>query len=225
MNHEATLRQLDELISSRTILNHPFYQAWEQGKLTRDQLSTYAKNYYPHVASFPGYLRAAIDAASDGSVRAELERNLADELSNPAPHNELWLNFAEGLGLDRQDTAARPATPATVQTVATFQRLMHGTSEGALTALYAYESQQPEVSRKKLEGLQKFYGVTSTKGLSYFEVHAEKDVEHREGERRALARCLRNGASPDAVLKSAQDALQAYWGLLDGICEEAGIHC
>ena len=223
MNHGETLRQLDQLIQSRSILGHPFYQAWQRGELSRTQLATYATSYYPHVASFPDYLRAAVATTGDANVRSELERNLSDELCNPAPHHELWLDFAKGLGLDKETVTASVPTASTNRTVESFRRLSAGETAGALSALYAYESQQPAVAKTKMEGLRKFYGLSEPKTLAYFEVHAEKDVEHSEGERQAMLRCLANGASPATILDSAGNALDAYWKLLDGICEEAGI--
>jgi len=223
MNPQGTLDRLDQLIQSRSILCHPFYVAWQRGELTADQLATYAQVYYPHVASFPRYLEAAIDSADDPVIRAELERNLADERMVPKAHNELWLDFAEGLGLDRAKVATTAWHPAAEAIVHAFGRLTGDGSAGALAALYAYESQQPEVSQEKMAGLRRDYGVENPKGLAYFEVHAEADIHHREGERRALLRCLEDGASAQAVLESAGEALEAYWGLLDGVCAEAGI--
>lgn len=223
MKPQDVIRQIDDLISSRSILGHPFYQAWRNGALTRDQLATYAAVYYPHVAAFPAYLETAVAGAADPVVRAELERNLRDERQNPKAHNELWLDFAGAMGADRgavERAAPRPAARAAVDT---FNALaQRGTAE-ALAALYAYESQQPEVSREKADGLRSRYGVTAPDALAYFTVHAETDLEHRAGERAALERCLTQGASPDAVLASAGAALDAYWGLLDGVCDEAAV--
>lgn len=221
MEPNAVLDELDELIRSRSILDHPFYQAWSAGELTRQQLATYARIYYPHVAAFPGHLESAIDAASDAEIRAELESNLSDELNEPKPHPELWLDFCEGLGLEREAVVA--GEDRKLDAVETFERLTRGSTAGALAALYAYESQQPEVSTAKAEGLVRFYGVDDPGTLAYFEVHAEADVEHREGERRALGRCLETGASRDEVLAAASEALDAYRGLLDRVCEEARI--
>ena len=223
MNPQETLSQLDQLIQSRSILCHPFYVAWQRGELTREQLATYAQVYYPHVAAFPGYLQAAIEATGDPGVRQELERNLADEIANPKPHPELWLDFAAGLGLDPATVVGAEARPAAIQMVSTFDRLTRGDSAAALAALYAYESQQPEVSRQKIEGLRLHYGVDSPETLAYFEVHAEADIQHRDGERQAILRCLAAGASAKVALESAGQALEVYWELLDGICEEAGI--
>ena len=221
--HSDVLSQLDQQIRSRTILDHPFYRAWQRGELTREQLQTYARVYFPHVEAFPAYLKAAVARAIDPTVRAELERNLADELGHPKPHRELWLDFAEELGLNRRDVAGEAPHPSTSEVVGAFARLAADSTPAALAALYAYESQQPEVSREKIQGLREHYGIQSAKALAYFEVHSTIDTEHREGERQALERCLEAGPCAEAITRGAEAGLSAYWQLLDGICTEAGI--
>ena len=72
MRTEETLRALDELIRERSILQHAFYRAWQRGELTRSQLATYSRVYYPHVAAFPNYLENAISCAEDLSTRRTL---------------------------------------------------------------------------------------------------------------------------------------------------------
>ncbi len=223
MRPDETIRCLDELIRSRSILAHPFYRAWQRGELTREQLATYATVYYPHVAAFPGYLKTAIAGAKDSVIRAELAGNLEEELGSPAPHGELWLDFAEEVGADREAIAIAEASRSTMETVEAFRAEAGADTASAVAALYAYESQQPEVAAQKISGLREHYGVTSPRALAYFEVHADADVRHSEGEREALRRCLADGASGERVLESAGRALDAYWGLLDGVCAEAGI--
>lgn len=225
MNSTAVLAELDSLIANRSILDHPFYRAWTEGRLSGDQLATYARYYYPHVAAFPGYLEAAIATSTDPAVRAELEDNLREELSQPKPHAELWLDFARGCGLDAGAVEAAEAAPRAAATVEAFRCLAGRSSAAALAALYAYESQQPEVAATKAAGLAEHYGVADGESLAYFTVHAEADVRHRDGERRALGRCLDQGAAPEEVLGAASAALDAYWNLLDGVCREAGIAC
>lgn len=217
------LRELDELIRERSILQHPFYQAWENGELTREQLATYARIYYPHVRAFPEYLESAIELADNPEIREELADNLADERGNPAPHDELWLAFAAGLGVDRDEVTTATPHAAAQALVNTFQTLADQSLASGLAALYAYESQQPEVSCTKLAGLRDHYGVEDAKTLEYFEVHEAADVRHRQGERDALEACLEAGV-PASILKEAtRQALDAYWGLLDGVCAETGI--
>lgn len=225
MDSAIALRKLDESIRERSILKHPFYQAWERGELTREQLATYAAIYYPHVRAFPRYLQAALRHATDDPVRTELADNLADELGNPAPHDELWLDFAEGVGADRDTVVHAAPRPAAERIVSTFESLAGESLAAGLAALYAYESQQPEVSRTKAEGLRAHYGIDDAATTAYFTVHEAADVRHRQGERDALVACLDAGVPAEAVHAAASRALDAYWGLLDGVCEEAGIRC
>ncbi len=225
MSTHNTLRRLDDLIASRSILRHPFYVQWQQGTLTREQLATYARVYFPHVAAFPRYIAATAQSATDPAVRAALDENLSDELHHPKAHTELWLDFAAGVGADRDVVATAAPQSQAAKVVDRFERLtQRGTAQG-LAALYAYESQQPEVATEKTAGLRRHYGVTDPTALGYFEVHATTDVAHRAAERDALERCLAAGAADQDVLEAASQALDAYWQLLDGVCEEAGITC
>ena len=218
-----TLRDLDDTIQARSILRHPFYQAWEQGVLTRAHLATYARVYYPHVRAFPGYLESAIRHADDPGIRAELTHNLADERADPAPHDELWLDFAEHLGLDRDDVTAADPHPAAAAMVGTYAALTAESLPTGLAALYAYESQQPEVAETKVQGLRAHYGIGAPAALAYFEVHRMADVRHRQGERDALAACLESGTPAEVVTGATERALDAYWRLLDGVSAEIGL--
>ena len=223
MTTDETLRALDDLIRERSILQHPFYRAWQRGELTSDQVATYSRVYYPHVAAFPRYLKNAINCASDSLIRSALEQNLADELTNPAPHPELWLDFAAATGQEGQAVKCAEPVRKTADSIATFDRLTNRDIASGLTALYAYESQQPEVAAEKLRGLRDCYGIHSPQALSYFAVHATADMQHRAAERSAIGRCLDSGTSPDTIMNAAEEALDAYWNLLDGVCEEASL--
>jgi pyrroloquinoline-quinone synthase len=223
MNSARILDDLDRLVARRSILQHPFYQAWSAGRLTREDLATYARAYYPHVAAFPGYLSATADGATDSVVRAELLDNLREELAQPLAHSELWLRFGEAMGADRSTVVDAEPTPETASTTRSFQQLATRSTAAGLAALYAYESQQPEVSKQKAAGLRCHYGVEDERALEYFTVHAEADVRHRKGERDALRRCLDAGATGEEVMDAANQALDAYWRLLDGVCREATI--
>ena len=223
MTTEKTLRALDDLIRERSILQHPFYNAWQRGELTSDQVATYSRVYYPHVAAFPRYLKNAINCASDSGIRSALEQNLDDELTNPAPHPELWLDFAAATGQEKEAVKCAEPVPKIADSMATFDRLTNRDIASGLAALYAYESQQPEVATEKLRGLRDCYGIHSPQALSYFAVHATADMEHRAAERSAIGRCLDSGTSPGTIMDAAEEALDAYWNLLDGVCEEANL--
>jgi len=107
---EATtlLDRLDDLIQSKHLLQHPFYQAWTAGELSMDALRDYAGQYYQHVKAFPTYLSAVHMNCDDLEVRRHLVENLNDEEGKHPTHPELWLQFANGLGLSAIEADDNP---------------------------------------------------------------------------------------------------------------------
>ena len=85
----------------------------------------------------------------------------------------------------------------------------------AVAALYAYESQVPEIATTKIDGLKKFYGVTEPEGLAYFKIHEEADKAHRAAWRGWLEEHAEG--NEEEILKTANEALDALWGALDAV--------
>jgi len=224
MTH-PTLTLIDTQIAGRSVLTHPFYQAWQRGELTQAALADYAGQYYHHVAAFPQYLSALHAHTADASTRRAVLRNLVDEEAGIPNHPELWLRFAAGVGASQAEVLETPAAPETAALVETFRRCCgDGSVAAGIAALYSYESQIPKVAETKIAGLQEFYGVCDDSALAYFRVHQEADVEHSAVERALLAKHLRDADACDAP-QAAQDALNAVWNLLTGVCTRHAIAC
>jgi pyrroloquinoline-quinone synthase len=208
--------EVDQLIEERSLLKHPFYQAWQKGELTLDQLRHYAGQYYQHVLAFPQYVSAAHANCPDQPARQELLENLIEEERGDENHPELWMRFGEALGLGRDAIAGSEAAPETLNLVETFRDLtLRGSFAEAATALYCYESQVPEVAKTKIAGLKQFYGVDDERGLQFFNVHIGADEWHAEVGRGFVERF--GEADPDAVRSAARRSLDALWSFLDGV--------
>ena len=212
------LRRLDEAIEQNKMLNHPFYQTWSMGKLSREALRKYAKQYYHFVQAFPTFLSATHANTPELSVRQELLENLIEEERGEENHPGLWLRFAEALGVKESDARATAMLPETREAVDTLRSITRDRSYLAgVAALYAYESQIPEVAKVKIEGLKKFYGVTDDHSLSFFTVHQEADVYHSAGERKILAENALREEDQKLCYDAARDASRAMLRLLDGV--------
>jgi pyrroloquinoline-quinone synthase len=96
-------QRIDEAVNKHAMLNHPFYQLWNEGKLERETLREYAKQYYAHVKAFPTYVSAVHSRCDDLKVRQLLLENLIEEERGVDNHPELWLRFAESLGVSRDE--------------------------------------------------------------------------------------------------------------------------
>lgn len=217
---------VERRIRERSLLLHPFYKAWQAGKLSMGDLRRYAVMYYPHVAHFPRYVSAVHSRTEDAYVRQMLLENLIEEEHGPENHPELWLRFAESLGVARREVLAAPPGPETKECVDTFVTLTAGPDpiEG-LAALYAYESQIPDVSATKIQGLGEFYGIRDPRGTAFFRAHQEADVWHSQQERQALQKLARTQEARARAARSVERSCEAVWKLLDGVVREQRIPC
>ncbi|MGB3192432.1 MAG: CADD family putative folate metabolism protein [Limnoraphis sp.] len=221
MTEQAFLAQIDEIIDGHHLLKHPFYQLWNEGKLTLEMLQEYATEYYLQVHHFPTYVSATHAACDDLEIRQMLLENLIEEERGSANHPELWLRFAEGLGVDRQAVLERQNLEKTTESVRILKELAR--SENAvkgLAALYAYEAQIPEVSTTKIAGLQNYYGIDSAEAVSFFKVHEQADEVHSQMTRDALVKLCSTEEQQQAAISATQDAVFALNLLLDGIYEQ-----
>ncbi|HKO97981.1 MAG TPA: CADD family putative folate metabolism protein [Pyrinomonadaceae bacterium] len=211
---------LVEAVMEYSMLKHPFYVAWSEGKLTKDVLAEYAKQYYAHVSAFPTYVSGVHSACEDLSIRQELLENLIEEERGDENHPELWMRFAEGLGVDRKDVKAAELLSSTKESVAKLKALTRGGDyrEG-LAALFAYESQIPDVARTKREGLKSFYGIEDERAVSFFRVHEGIDVLHQQVESQILSRECSTVEGQEKAINAATESAKALWMFLDGVYE------
>jgi pyrroloquinoline-quinone synthase len=209
------LEKIDAAIAEKNLLNHPFYQDWQMGKLSREALQLYAMQYYRHVEAFPKHLRV-LAARTDGPVRNVVLENLAEEEDPAGPHPKLWRDFAAALGVNEEDVTTCPSLPGTQALVETFREIVGDRPVAeAVAALYAYESQVPEIATSKIDGLKKFYGIDSPRALAYFAVHEQADKAHRAAWRGWLEEHAH--ADETEILATVNDALNALWGGLDAV--------
>ncbi len=219
------LDKIDNDIAEKHLLKHPFYLAWTRGELTREALMDYARQYYHHVAAFPTYLSAVHAKCDDQETRKQLLDNLIDEEAGSPNHPELWLKFAEGLGVSDVDVRNTQKQPETKNLIDTFRSVCgNGSTTEGLAALYAYESQIPAICESKINGLKKYYGFTNPKHYHYFSVHFDADREHSAAEREMLSGSI-DHRNFESVKRSVNRVLNALWEMLSGVCRRHAIAC
>jgi pyrroloquinoline-quinone synthase len=216
---------IDGQIARRSLLSHPFYEAWTRGELTAEALKDYATQYYRHVEAFPTYLSALHSRTEDATTRRHILQNLIDEEAGSPNHPELWLQFAEAMGASADEVCSAEAWDETRALVKTFRSICRdGSTAEGLAALYSYESQIPAVATSKIDGLRRFHGIDNPQALAYFVVHEQADREHSAVERRLLEEHVSDG-NATAVRDASARVLDALWEMLSGVCRRHGIVC
>jgi len=214
-------KELKEKLDKYHLLNHPFYKSWNEGKLTREIIKDYAEQYYQHVKAFPRYISATHSLCEDLDKRKILLENLQDEEKDGADHPKLWKNFAISIGAKEEEIESVKKEKFTTELIDNFFKNGRSSYAEGLASLYTYERQIPEIAETKIRGLKDHYGVTSKKGLEFFEVHKAADIYHR-----ASCEKLLDGLSKEDQEKAEKSALSTakyLWNFLTGIAVKHNI--
>ncbi len=208
-------QELEAELSAFALLKHPFYQKWTHGELSSDTLQHYACQYSFHVDAFPQYISAAHSVCSDPDARQFLLENLIEEEQGAENHPELWRRFAEATGASRAEIDNTAPIPEAKNLVDVFMGASKKSYHEGLASLYAYEYQVPEIADVKIDGLKRFYGVDSERGLAFFAVHREADRIHRARGRQLLDRL--SPEEQEQAKEAAVESAKALWNFLNAV--------
>jgi pyrroloquinoline-quinone synthase len=211
-------KELNQKLDKYHLLNHPFYKSWNEGKLTREIIKDYAEQYYQHVKAFPRYISATHSLCEDIEKRKILLENLNDEENQNADHPSLWKNFALAMGADEKKIEEVKTEQFTKDMIDNFFKNGRSSYAEGLASLYTYERQIPEIAETKIQGLKKYYGVNSEKGLEFFEAHKEADVYHREECEKLLD--LLSTEEQEKAEVAALSTAKHLWNFLTGIASK-----
>jgi pyrroloquinoline-quinone synthase len=211
------IETLDGIISERSLLKHPFYQAWTEGTLPIEKMREYAKQYFHFEAAFPTFLSAIHCRCESPAIRQSLLENLWDEEYGADNHVALWLRFAEGIGVSEEEVRSSAPNRETQALVDGFKAsCFNGSVAQGLATMYAYESQAPEIASQKIAGLSRNYGIDDERTVSFFRVHQEADLAHSAAEREAVLASVSSEADRLAVEEAVRAAADRLWQFLDG---------
>ena len=208
------VERIDSEIEKRSLLKHPFYQMWSDGKLTVDHLQGYSQEYFQLVKAVPAFVENIASANTDPSISADIEGNMKEE----AEHVEPWARFAGAVGVPSKELVSYSGAAKTNNAVAKMMALAGSTFEEAVAAMYAYEMELPKISRSKIDGLKKFYNMDNADATNYFEIHEEADVRHAQVWRDILASLP--AEKQEKAFAAAVESLAAQNLLLDSVQEK-----
>ncbi len=157
------------------LLDHPFYQSWNEGKVSMEQLSKYAASYAEFIGRMPVYwkrISEAFDVENPDLLR------IADE---ELEHIELWESWTSKIDMASE-------YPRMNQIFEAFDSM---SPSELLGAVHAFEIQQPEVAETKKKGLIEHYGF-SAPDLSYFDEHMHEEEHIKVGKA-----CAEKHADPE----------------------------
>lgn len=205
------IERIDYEIEKHSLLKHVFYQMWSEGKLTINHLQGYSKEYFQLVKVVPKFVENIFNVIADPSLKRAVGQNLKEE----SEHIEPWIMFSTAMGVQRNDLASYKGENETNVAVSTLSQLTERSLEEAVAAMYAYEKELPKISKSKIDGLKKFYGVQSNEATKYLEIHEEVDLRHSEVWKNILKTIPEE--KQECALNAAISSLEAQNKLLDSV--------
>ena len=86
------IKKIHSVISEKSLLKHPFYEAWNCGELPIESMRKYAEQYYHFEKAYPRFLSNVHSRCDDRNVRQLLLENLWDEEHGDYNHRAMWLD-------------------------------------------------------------------------------------------------------------------------------------
>ena len=203
--------QINYEIEKYSLLKHDFYKLWQEGKLTLDHLAGYSKEYFQMVKIIPDLVQNTLKNNEVKKYQNSIQNTLDDELS----HIEPWINFSSSLKIDKDELLNYAAEGLTKQSIDDLLILSQSSFEESVAALYAFEKELPKISETKLEGLNKYYGITDDKSNEYFKIHKEVDIYHSKIWENIIKELPND--KREKILNAAKLSLLAQNRLLDSV--------
>lgn len=213
------IKALEANIRKKHLSKHKFYEMWNEGKVSMDALRGYAQQYFMFVSEFPKLVSRVHSNTPNEADRLLILENLNEEENPKLPHSELWLRFAEGLGIKRNGMDVMPLAETKFLITEMKKLASEDFLEGSASIL-AYESQISEIAKLKMDGLKKHYNMKSKRALEFFRVHGKVDIEHQKTWKKIIGKNAKTKSQKLRVRRALDKSLNAMWIMLDGVYRE-----
>ena len=172
------IKTIDNEISKRSLLHHQFYTLWSEGKLDLNQLRGYSKEYFQLVKAVPELVHNIYNNLENHGVGDNYFKAIKQTQIEESDHIEPWVKFALSLGLEKKELVEYDGNKEVNMAIENLKKMSRSSlGEGAST-MYSFEKELPQISKTKIEGLQKFYGISKDDAIKYFKIHEIADIEH-----------------------------------------------
>jgi pyrroloquinoline-quinone synthase len=218
----ALIRRLER--NGRTLRSHPTIEKIERGELTQAQLRHWATQLFignkGHNANILGLIYAKCD---DFPARKAIVENLIEEELGRVSgvgrsHPELYLEFAQALGISRDELlGARMSTDATAMVhwmywladSKPWYVTLAGISLGS-------ELFNPDAYVRVIDGLKRHYKL-SDDALLFFSVHVKVDKDHGDSSAASIFHAIPESAAAETLwaVETHIELMRRLWADID----------
>jgi pyrroloquinoline quinone (PQQ) biosynthesis protein C len=174
----------DQLIAARDqkhCKNHPFFELWAQGKLSKEQTAFYCTQHFHYVTEYLNWLAYEASQIPPRDVKAFLFENLGDEENPDDRHLDMLKDYVFASGVDRNGVESSIVLSGTDQLQNWGWRMVYQIPwQAAVAGMFiGLESQFLDICKKIVPALHKYYGYKPhAREIRFFEEHVYADEIH-----------------------------------------------
>lgn len=213
----------DQLVATRDkqhSKNHPFFELWAQGKLTKEQMAFYCTQHYHFVGEFLNWLAYQASQIRERDVKNYLFENLGDEENPDDRHLDMLKDFVAACGVKRDSVESSIVLAATEGLQNWGWRMMYQKPwPAALAGMFiGLESQFLDICKKIVPGLHQHYGFKpNAREIRFFEEHIHADEVHGSKGFAIVEKYCNTPELQALALKQVEEATVRRWRYMNDI--------
>jgi len=200
--------------------NHPYFELWAEGKLTREQTALYCIQHYHYVAEYLNWMAYEASQAPYRDVKTYLFENLGDEENPDDRHLDMLTDYVVACGLKRESVEGSVLLPGTEGLQNWGWRLVYQRPwQIALAAMFiGLESQFLDICKKLVPALHKKYGYApGAREIRFFEEHIRADEIHGAKGFTIVEKYCRTPELREQAVRAVEEAAVQRWRFMNGV--------
>lgn len=182
---EELIADLQNALQQRHPRPHPVRQLLLSGRLSKEQLQWWAKNQFHEFGNIHRFFGVRYQKCPIPELRRMLLENMVEEEGEDLfggkypSHRELWVRFAAGLGIARDDILNYEPLPGIRAALEMYVSLVQRSHWAvAIGTGLVFEGGGPKRMKEEREALEQYYPWIPVATLDFFRAHEYHDQGH-----------------------------------------------
>ena len=214
--HQRLVAARDERHSK----NHPFFNLWTQGKLTKEQTALYCVQHYHYVGEYLNWMAYEASQIPERDVKSYLFENLGDEENPNDRHLDMLKDYVGVSGLSRNNLEDSVVLAGTEELQNWGWRLVYQRPwQAAVAGMFiGLESQFLDICKKIVPALHQHYGYKpGAREIRFFEEHIHADEIHGSKGFAIVEKYCDTATLEALAIKTVEEATIRRWRYMNGI--------
>ena len=221
MKTSDVLEAIDTIHKERSNYGHPLWKGMVEGTHNLQQVRYFCKQHSIitlHNHNYHGRLYVACPDAGWRERIAEVsyEEATGRLFANGVSHHKLYLNYAKGLGLSKDDMYNADYCAGALAFKAYFSDACSRFVEGVSAHMLAGEAQIPGLYKRIADRLGEQFGLEG-ESLDYWYVHDTADEDHSDVGRELLDQFAKTDADRELVIYTVRKTVEVMFVMYDDI--------